>query len=111
MRASHGTGSASADLRHDVDAIKDDLSTLKMDVVAAMRDLIEAGKSEAGDKKAQIEDAIRERLDRLNDAAQGVAARGRRVAQSAQHYVEEKPFQSIAVAFGVGLLLGAVLRR
>jgi ElaB/YqjD/DUF883 family membrane-anchored ribosome-binding protein len=103
--------SSQPDLRDDVDAIKDDIAALKMDLSAAMRDLIEVGKNEAGEKKAQIEDAIRARLDRLNDAAHNVADRGRRVVEGTQHYIEEKPFQSIAIAFGVGILLGAVLRK
>ncbi len=108
---SNSSGATAAELRRDMDAIKDDLTSLKTDLVSAMRDLVEAGKSEAGDAKAKIEEALHEKLERLNSAAHGVADRGRRVAQGAQHFVEEKPFQSIAIAFGVGLLLGAVLRK
>ena len=111
MRASHGAGDAAADLRHDVDAIKDDIALLKTDLVAAMRDLVEAGKSQAGEARAKIEDSINEKLDKLNAAAGNVADRGRRAAKSAQHFVEERPFQSLAMAFGVGLLVGAVLRK
>jgi ElaB/YqjD/DUF883 family membrane-anchored ribosome-binding protein len=99
------------ELRRDIDAIKDDILDLKTDMVAAMRDLMEVGKSEASDRKAEIEEAVRARLDRLSSAASAVARRGRRAAESAQHFVEEKPFQSLAVAFGIGILLGAALRK
>lgn len=111
MRATHGSGDAAADLRHDVDAIKDDLALLKTDLVAAMRDLMEAGKSGAGEAKEKLEEAVQERLNRVGDAAHSVAERGRRAADTVHRYVEENPFQSLAVAFGVGLLVGAVLRR
>ncbi len=105
------SGDAAADLRRDVDALKDDFGMLKADLVAAMRDLVEAGKSQGTEARAKIEEAIQEKLDRLHDAADGVAARGRRAAESAQRYVEEKPLQSLAIALGVGILLGAALRR
>jgi|KBSSwiStaDraftv2_1062776.scaffolds.fasta_scaffold928704_3 ElaB/YqjD/DUF883 family membrane-anchored ribosome-binding protein len=102
---------ASADLRRDIDALKDDISTLKVDLVAAMRDMVDAGKSEAGDAKERLESAVRDRLDKLGDTAKEAAARGRRAVESAERYVEDNPLQSLAVAFGVGVLLGAVLRR
>jgi len=108
---SNFSGDAAADLRRDVDAIKDDLTSLKTDLVSAMRDLVEAGKSGAGEAREKIEESLHEKLDKLNAAAGEVADRGRRAARSAQHFVEEKPIQSLAVAFGVGLLLGAVLRK
>ena len=111
MRASHGSSDAAADLRRDVDAIKDDINLLKTDLVAAMRDLVEAGKAGAGDAKEKLEVAVQERLQRVSDAAHAVADRGRRAADSVHHYVEQKPMQSLAIAFGVGILLGAALRK
>ena len=54
---------------------------------------------------------MRDRLDKLGDTAKQAAARGRRAVESAERYVEDNPLQSLAVAFGVGVLLGAVLRR
>ena len=99
------------DLRRDVDAIKDDISALREDVVAAMRDMVEYGRSEAGDTRERLETAVRDRLDRLGEAARVIAARGKRAVDSAERYVEDNPVQSLAIAFGVGVLLGAVLRK
>lgn len=105
------SGDAAGDFRRDIDALKDDLSLLKADLVAAMRDLVEAGKAQSGEARDQLQAALQEKLDRLNDAANNLAGRGRRAAETAGRYVEEKPLQSLAIAFGVGLLVGAVLRK
>ena len=111
MRGSNGSGDAAMDLRQDVDAIKGDLAALKTDLVAAMRDLVEAGKTGAGEVRDKLEEAVQERLRRVGDAAHSVADRGRKAADNVNRYVEEKPLQSLAMAFGVGLLLGVVLRK
>jgi ElaB/YqjD/DUF883 family membrane-anchored ribosome-binding protein len=111
MRAAHAGRNTATDLQKDVDAIKDDIATLKADLVAAMRDLVDAGKAGAGDAKEKLEDAVKERLQRVSDAAHAVAERGRRAADTVHTYVEERPLQSVAIAFGVGILVGVVLRK
>lgn len=103
--------SGGADFRRDIDALKDDLSLFKADLAAAMRDLVEAGKATSGEARERLEAAVHEKLDRLNDAASNLADRGRAAARTAGRYVEEKPIQSLAIAFGVGVLVGAVLRK
>lgn len=103
--------SASADLRRDIDSVKEDLAALRVDLVAAMRDMVDAGKSEAGDARDRLEGALRDRLERMGETARQAAARGKKAVESAERYVEDNPLQSLAVAFGVGVLLGAVLRR
>ena len=103
--------SAASDLRRDVDVLKDDIAQLRSDLVEAMKDLVEAGKTGAGETRDRLEESVRSRLESLSEAAHGVAERGRRAVHTAEQYVEEKPLQSVAVAFGVGLLLGAALRK
>ena len=108
---SNFSGDAAGEFRRDIDALKDDFSLLKADLIAAMRALIEAGKSQTGETREQLEAALQEKMDRLNAATGDLADRGREAARSAQRYVEHNPLQSLAVAFGVGVLVGAVLRK
>jgi ElaB/YqjD/DUF883 family membrane-anchored ribosome-binding protein len=98
------------DFRRDFDAIKDDIALLRNDLAAALRDLFDAGRSEAGDVRNRLENAVRERLRSLGGAS-GLADQGRRAAGVAQRFVKERPLESAAIAIGAGLLLAAMLRR
>ncbi|MDE1894560.1 MAG: DUF883 family protein [Pseudomonadota bacterium] len=58
----------------------------------------------ASDKAADLGDRGREAYDRTMDRADVFL-------EQARDYVREKPVQSVAIALGVGWLLGRVLRR
>lgn len=62
--------------------------------------LKEAAQEHAGDIREYADQAFAEAKDRYED----LRAQGER-------YVREKPMQAVATAFGVGLLLGLILRR
>ena len=81
------------DLRHDLDTLKDDVGVLKSDVADTVQNVVAAGKAEVG------------------RAVQGAAARGRQAAEATAGYIEERPIQSLAMAFVLGLLIGAILRK
>ncbi len=98
-------------LRHDVDAIKDDIATLQSDLTAALKHLVSAGKSEAGDIKEKLESELRDKLSRLSDRADDIAKQGRRAVEGLEGVIEEKPLQSVGIALGVGLLVGVLLSR
>jgi len=98
-------------LRRDVDAIQADIASLKTDLATTLQDLVDAGRTQGSEARERLEAAVRARIDRLNDAAQRLGERGERVAANARKTIEDRPFESVAVAFGVGLLIGAILRR
>ena len=60
-------------------------------------------------------DAAREQYDRLRESANQYYEQGRARAmefeQGLEQYVQEKPLQALAMAAGVGLLLGLLWRR
>lgn len=101
----------STDVRRDVDAIREDLAVLRSDLSAALRDVIDAGRAEAGDARERLEEALRAKIEKLSDAADSVAERGRDAMDAIEAHVEEKPLQSLATAFGLGLLVGVLLHR
>lgn len=99
------------DLRGDLDSIKNDIAALQTDLTTALKDLVAAGKGEASDVKERLESEIRDRLDRLSAKADMLARRGRRAVDSLEGHIEEKPLQSVGIALGVGVVIGAILSR
>lgn len=93
-----------ANLREELANLKSDLDAL----LARAADLTDAELSEAQDK-------ILAKFASMRHAAKGMAAEASRQfnhgVDVTSEYVKEKPLQSVAVATGVGLLLGMVLRR
>jgi ElaB/YqjD/DUF883 family membrane-anchored ribosome-binding protein len=80
-------------------------------IVRDSEDLLHTTKDAVGDRA----DEVRERLTAALDAAkrtclqlEGKAVEG---AKAADKVVREHPYQSIGVAFGVGLLIGVLVAR
>lgn len=99
------------DVRDDLEDIKDDLMSLKSDVSGLLQDVVAVGKTEAGEARARLEAAIHERMSQLGDAVGKVKARGRRQVQKLEDRIVEKPLASVAIAAGVGVLVGIILGR
>ena len=63
----------------------------------------------------QVRDAATEKYSQLKDQASDYYSQGRETAQqweqSLEDYVQEKPLQAVAIAAGVGLLLGLLWKR
>lgn len=63
----------------------------------------------------QVRDAAKEKYEQYSGQAREVYEQGRAVAQdweqSLESYVQEKPMQALAIAAGVGLLLGLIWKR
>ncbi len=67
------------------------------------------------DLGGQARDAATQQYDQLRDQATEYYEQGRERAremeQSLEQYVQEKPIQSLAIAAGVGLVLGILWKR
>src|SRR5262245_48599283 len=87
-------------LRQDVEALKADLMAIRTDLKGLGRDLASAAKASADAAK-----------DRVRSAVEAAASKGEEAAKKIHHAIEEKPLTSVLVAFGTGLLLGAILRK
>jgi ElaB/YqjD/DUF883 family membrane-anchored ribosome-binding protein len=98
-------------VRADVEAIKSDLAALRAEVSNLMQDVVSVGKVRAGDAKQRISDAARSRLDQLGSAWEQASDQGKQLVENLQCQIEERPLTSLGVAFGAGLLLGALLRK
>lgn len=87
-------------LRNDLEAIKADLAQLRGDLKDLTRDLGSVAREQVASAK-----------DRMTDAAGKAYEKGKDAAHSADQVVREHPWAAVGVAFAVGLMLGAVLRR
>lgn len=99
-------------------AINSKLDDANTDVKALVKDaqsLLNAATALTGNKA----DELRERGMELLDAALGKAGKyqdqakvkGKELAHTADVYVKDNPWRTVAVAAGVGLLVGVVLGR
>jgi ElaB/YqjD/DUF883 family membrane-anchored ribosome-binding protein len=80
-------------IRQNLDGLRDDVGVLKSDLIDTVQDAVQIGKSEA------------------KRVVQTVAQRGQSATEAAQEYVAQRPIRAVAVAFGVGILVGAALRK
>lgn len=91
-------------LRADINKIRDDLATLTKHVREAAEEQFSAAESTA-------REYAREAGERAGAAAAKGRARAAQSAQAVENQIEEHPFTSIAVAFGIGLLIGKLMSR
>src|SRR5690606_21846986 len=93
------------------DRLRTELSNLKGDLDALMSkasSLSDVELREARDRLMQQLDSWRYSAKGMADQASEQLAHGMDVTTD---YVKEKPLQSVAIAAGIGLVLGALLRR
>ena len=93
------------------DQLVADLKTVMNDAEALLR----ATSAQTGEKiqeiRARAEESLRQAKSRLSGIEEEALKRAREVADAAEEYVRENPWQSVGIAAGVGLLLGLLLSR
>ena len=97
---SKSTEDANANLRSEIAAIRKDLQTLRHDVGGASSALLDSARSGASDVAQSAADAARAVRDRSVEATRSV-----------ENKISEQPLASVGIALGVGVLVGALLRR
>ncbi len=88
------------------------------DLKAVMRDgeaLLKATEGNLGERveeaRARAQESLSGARERLHDVTGGLGTRARAAARSADDYVHENAWTAVAVAVGVGFLLGSINRR
>ncbi|MEO0313685.1 MAG: hypothetical protein RI928_141 [Pseudomonadota bacterium] len=94
-----------------IPGLRDELSHLKNDLDALMLHASTLSESELREAR----DRIMAKFSSMRHAAKGIAEQASRHLnlgrEATADYVRERPLQSILVAAGMGLLIGALLRR
>lgn len=69
----------------------------------------------SGDKATELRERAMQALDRtrdnMHDAQDVVRERSRRAARATDEYIHDKPWQAVAAAGVLGLLIGALMSR
>ena len=93
------------------DQLVADLKTVMEDAEA----LLKATSSLTGDKiqevRARAEESLRQAKARLTEVEQEAMRRAREIADAADEYVHENPWQAIGIAAAVGLVAGLLMSR
>jgi ElaB/YqjD/DUF883 family membrane-anchored ribosome-binding protein len=103
--------STNANAEVTTDQLLADLKTVMNDAEALLR----ATSTQTGDKiqevRARAEESLRQAKQRLSSIEDEALRRAREVADAADDYVRDNPWQSVGIAAGVGLLVGLLLAR
>lgn len=93
------------------DKLIEDLHTMIRDAES----LLKATASQTGEKiqeaRARAEESVLAAKQRLADVEEEALQRARVLAQEADEYVRDNPWQVIGIAAGVGLVLGMLIGR
>ncbi|MCC6072842.1 YqjD family protein [Massilia sp. GCM10020059] len=102
---------SSSALNHNLDTVQTDIKTLVRDA----QSLLTAAASLTGEKAEEMRGRGMQLLDQAMGKGkeyQGQAmVRGKELAHTADVYVKDNPWRTIAAAAGVGLLVGVILGR
>ena len=84
-------------------------------VVHDAEELLKATASQTGDKisavRARAEESLQEARRKLNEVESDLVDRAKAAAEVTDELVHENPWQAVAIAAGVGFLLGMLTSR
>ena len=87
---------------------------LASDLKLVMRDaeeLLKATAGQAGEKLGEIRSRLASALESAKLTSANVQDKTVQAAKTADRAIREHPYESVGIAFGVGLLLGVLLNR
>lgn len=98
-----------------VDVTTDQLVADLKTVVEDAEALLKATSTLTGEKlhevRARAEESLRQAKVRLTEVEEEAMRRAKEIADAADEYVRENPWQSVGIAAGIGLVLGLLIAR
>lgn len=98
-----------------VDVTTDQLVADLKTVVEDAEALLKATSTLTGEKlqevRARAEESLRQAKVRLAEVEEEAMRRAKEIADAADEYVRENPWQSVGIAAGIGLVLGLLISR
>lgn len=91
--------------------LMEDLKTVVADAEALMAATAGDASERAHTARQRAAASVANARARIHSLEEQIKARATATAQQADHYVHENPWQSIAVAAGVGAIIGILLAR
>jgi ElaB/YqjD/DUF883 family membrane-anchored ribosome-binding protein len=84
-----------------------DLKTVARDA----EDLLKASAGEVGEKAHEVRARLTAAVERAREACERLEEKAIAGAKATDKVIREHPYQSIGIAFGVGLLIGVLVTR
>ena len=84
------------------------------DFKALMRDaedLMKVTADDLGEKAKEARERLTEAISKAKDSCAGLEEKAAASAKATDKVIREHPYQSLGVAFGVGLLIGVLINR
>jgi ElaB/YqjD/DUF883 family membrane-anchored ribosome-binding protein len=102
-------------LEEEFDALKEGLDTLRKDISSLVDSIGDAATGEVRTRGRRARATVGRVTDRVGEvwgeATDAASRRGREGAAAVEQQIEERPFLSILVAFGIGLAIGKLINR
>jgi ElaB/YqjD/DUF883 family membrane-anchored ribosome-binding protein len=106
---------ANRNLDDEFDALKAALDTLRKDIASRIDSFGDATTDEITTRGRRAGAAVGRAADRASeiwdDAKDEAGRRGRKGAAALEQRIEERPFVSVVIAFGIGLVIGGMITR
>jgi len=106
---------ATRNLDQELDTLRGDLGKIRDDIAALTRSLSDAAAAEAKAGGARLNQAAHAAAQTAKERAQHFAdtarTQGEEGIAALEQRIEQNPFTSVLVAFGVGLVIGKLLDR
>jgi len=96
------------------EGIEQSTEKLLQDLKAVVRDgeeLLRAGAHELGERGMAARERLAAALEAAKETRRRLEQRARESLKTTDRVVREHPYQSIGIAFGVGLLIGVLINR
>jgi ElaB/YqjD/DUF883 family membrane-anchored ribosome-binding protein len=101
----HNMTSTGGDLTRE--RLVEDLRSLVRDA----EELLKSGAEEVGGKAAELRARLQTSLDKAKDTCRKLEGHAVESAKAADRVIRGHPYESIGIAFGVGVLLGVLINR
>ena len=88
-----------------------DLKNIAGDSEALVKNAAGEAREAVTGVRTRTEESLRQVRANVGDLRNDVAARARAAAQTTSTYVHDKPWQSIGLAAGAGLIIGLLINR
>jgi ElaB/YqjD/DUF883 family membrane-anchored ribosome-binding protein len=101
-------------ISHTADTAETSREKLAQDLRVLIRDaeaLLKDGATEAGGKLDDLKHRLKNSVDQMKDTYQQFEDKAVAGAQATDKVIREHPYESLGVAFGVGLLIGVLVTR
>lgn len=102
---------ASDSLNQSRTRLAEDFNTVLEDAQALLKHAAGDASKGYAEARLRLEDSVKRARERIGSAEEAMLQRAHEAGRSADGYVREHPWESIAVGAGVGLLVGMLIAR